>query len=136
MVFVNSDKGKDAFRYLDPPTRLAFVQDPGLVQELDGSASDVQKVRIAAHDVTDMHWLVKHKPVDRNRDHASTCTLTGDNATNDVHLPHQPAAKNISGWIGVTRNGKRPKRQFTFWFIVIGFNCVSNDNLPKYLYIW
>ena len=106
MVLVNSDKGQDAFRYLDPPARLPAWR-LCKVQAWNKSLMKMHPCLKGPYSSTRRHrhaLACETKPVDRNRDRVSTCTLTGDNATNDVHLPHQPAAKNISGWIGVTQN--------------------------------
>ncbi len=70
---------------------------------------EVRPVRIlsvAADLVADKHRLVKHHPVDRDRDRsaAPARSLRREIAASEIHLRQQPAAEDVTVWVGVGRH--------------------------------
>lgn len=66
--------------------------------------ADFYDVGIEAHDVSNKQRLLEYERIHCHGRHSALGTLHGGDAARDVHLPHQPAAKNISAEVGIRRH--------------------------------
>jgi hypothetical protein len=63
-----------------------------------------RKLGEQAHFITDQHRRQERHAFNGDRDTAASRTSRCDATRGEIHLRHQPTAKDISGWIGIGRH--------------------------------
>ena len=84
---------------------------PGRDVELDRGAADLLDQGVDRHLVADLDRLEEGEAVDGDGGAAAACPAGGDVAGGEIHLRHQPAAKDVAGRVGVGRHGNGADRR-------------------------
>src|SRR5215469_3991681 len=75
--------------------------------------ADPYDLRIQTDFVTHEYWMVKNHPVDSNGDTTTPGSPSRGISRRQVHLRHQPTAKNVARGVCISGHSNRPDQGFT-----------------------
>jgi hypothetical protein len=112
-IFVGRDKCKRGFGDLVPDF-IGSAAPPRLDSDRHRRSADVYDICVETHFITDKNRLMEYHCIHGNGCASAPASPTCGICRGQVHLRHQPAAKNVTGWICISRHCDRTDERFAF----------------------
>ena len=121
-ISAQRDVGEGGFGHLElylfdnRPGKSRFY--PDLEINGDRGGADFEHIAVAADHIADMDRFEKGDRFNGDGNDPGTGVFPSHDPAGNIHLRHDPAAENVSVWVGVGRHGQSAENKFAFGVVV------------------